>query len=87
MSNQDLKLWKTPKLVAFLEKAALTYRQGLPLIDDDTYDHIYLAELRRREPDHPFLNKVEVEPDFGSRRLKHPEPMLSMEKSYSVNET
>ena len=87
MIDQDPKLWKTPKLVAFLEKAALTYRQGLPLIDDDTYDHIYLAELRRREPDHPFLNKVEVEPDFGSRRLKHPKSMLSMEKSYSVDET
>jgi len=87
MSNQDLKLWKTPKLVTFLEKAALAYRQGSPLIDDDTYDHIYLAELQRREPDHPFLNKVDAEPDFGSGRLKHPESMLSMEKSYSVNET
>ena len=87
MSNQDPKLWKTPKLVTFLEKASLAYRNGSPLIDDDTYDHIYLAELQRRKPDHPFLNKVEVESDFGSRRLKHPEPMLSMEKSYSVDET
>ncbi len=87
MTDQDPKLWKTPKLVTFLEKAVLAYRQGSPLIDDDTYDHIYLAELQRREPEHPFLNKVEVEPDFGSGRLKHPVPMLSTEKSYSVDET
>ena len=74
MTDQDPKLWKTPKLVTFLKKAVLAYRQGSPLIDDDTYDHIYLAELQRREPEHPFLNKVEVEPDFGSGRLKHPVP-------------
>ena len=79
MIDQDPKLWKTPKLITFLKKASLAYRQGSPLIDDDTYDHIYLAELQRREPEHPFLNKAEVEPDFGSRRLKHPVPMLSTE--------
>ena len=87
MSDQDPKLWKTPKLVTFLDKATLAYRQGSPIIDDDTYDHIYLAELQRREPDHPYLTKVEAEPEFGTRKLKHPEPMLSLEKSYSVDET
>ena len=79
MTDQDPKLWKTPKLITFLEKASLTYHQGSPLIDDDTYDHIYMAELQRREPAHPFLKKIEIEPDFGSGRLKHHEPMLSME--------
>ena len=84
MSDQDSNLWKTPKLVAFLEKASLAYRQGSPIIDDDTYDHVYLAELQRREPDHPYLTKVEAEPNFGSGRVKHPKPMLRLEKSYSV---
>ena len=74
MTDQDPKLWKTPKLVTFLEKAVSTYHQGSPLIDDDTYDHIYLAELQRREPEHPFLNKVEVEPNFGSGCFSLPEP-------------
>ena len=87
MSDRDLKLWTTPKLVSFLEKASLAYRQGSPIIDDDTYDHFYLAELQQRDPLHPFLNNIEIEPDFGSDRLKHPEPMLSIEKSYSVDET
>ena len=87
MSNQDPKLWKTSKLVSFLEEASLAYRNGSPIIDDDTYDHIYLAELRKREPEHPLLNKIEEEPDFGTGRLRHSEPMLSIEKSYSVEET
>ena len=87
MNDQDPQLWKTSKLVTFLKKASSAYREGSPLIDDDTYDHIYLAELQRREPRHPYLAKVESEPDFGSKRLKHPEPMLSLEKSYSENET
>ena len=79
MSNRDPKLWTTPKLVSFLQKASLAYRQGSPIIDDDTYDHLYLAELQQRDPLHPFLNNIEIEPDFGSDRLKHPEPMLSIE--------
>jgi DNA ligase (NAD+) len=87
MSDQDLKSWKTSKLVSFLEEASLSYRKGSPIIDDDTYDHLYLAELQRREPNHPFLNKIEDEPYLGTDRLKHDEPMLSIEKSYSVDET
>ena len=87
MSDRNPKLWTTKKLVSFLEKASLAYRQGSPIIDDDTYDHLYLAELQQRDPLHPFLDNIEIEPDFGSGRLKHPEPMLSIEKSYSVDET
>ena len=64
MTDYDPKLWITPKLVTFLEKASLAYRQGSPIIDDETYDHIYLAELQRREPSHPYLTDVESEPDF-----------------------
>ena len=87
MNDRDPKLWTTPKLVSFLEKTSLAYRQGSPIIDDDTYDHVYLAELQQRDPDHPFFNNIEIEPNFGLGRLKHPEPMLSIEKSYSVDET
>jgi len=87
MTDQDLKSWKTSKLVSFLEEASLAYREGSPIIDDDTYDHVYLAELQQRDPEHPFLNKIEIEPEFGGDRLKHSEPMLSIEKSYSIEET
>ena len=85
--NEDPKTWDINKLVTFLEKAALAYRQGTPLIDDDIYDHVYLAELWKRDPDHSFLHEVEAEPDYGAGRLRHPEAMLSTEKSYSIDET
>ena len=86
-NNQDPKFWKTAKLVTFLEKTALAYHKGSPEIDDDTYDHVYLAELKRRDPKHPYLNKIDIEQDSFSLRIKHPEPMLSLEKSYSIEET
>ena len=87
MTEQDPKLMKTSELVSFLKEASLAYRQGAPIIDDHTYDHIFLAELESRDSNHPFLKDVEAEPDFGSGKLKHPRPMLSIEKSYSVEET
>ena len=86
-NDQNPKLWKTAKLISFLEKAALAYHNGSPDIDDDTYDHIYLAELKRRDPNHPYLRKIDIQQNIGSLRLKHPEPMLSLEKSYSIEET
>jgi DNA ligase (NAD+) len=87
MNNEDPKSWEIDELVSFLGKAVLAYRQGTPLIDDDTYDHVYLSELQQRDPEHAFLHQVEAEPDSASERLKHPEPMLSTEKSYSIDET
>ena len=86
-NDQNLKSWKTAKLVSFLEKAALAYHKGSPSIDDDTYDHVYLAELKHRDPNHPYLSKIDVQQDIGSLRLKHPELMLSLEKSYSIEDT
>ena len=47
MTDQDLKSWKTPKLVSFLEEASLAYREGSPIIDDDTYDHVYYTHKIR----------------------------------------
>ncbi len=87
MTEQDPKLMKTSELVSFLKEASLAYRQGTPIIDDHAYDHVFLAELESRDSNHPFLKDVEAEPDFGSGKLKHPRPMLSIEKSYTVEET
>ena len=87
MNENNPKLLTTDALVGFLKKASQAYRSGAPIIDDDTYDHQYLAELKKREPNHPFLHEVEQEPHLGEVRLKHPAPMLSTEKSYSVEET
>ena len=87
MKIENPKSWTKTKLVKFLEKANTAYRGGSALIDDDTYDHVYLSELQRRDPGHLFLRQVEGESEFGAGRIKHPRPMLSTEKSYSIEET
>ncbi len=76
----------TPELVAFLETANKAYRAGTALIDDATYDHEYLAELRARDPHHEYLHSVETEGDFGSAKIRHQRPMLSTEKAYTVDD-
>ena len=91
--NQALKPateLSTEELVNFLKEANAAYRSGQPIIDDATYDHIYLAELQLREPDHLFLNSVEPEADlesaFGSKKVRHTSPMLSTDKAYTQEE-
>ena len=62
------------------------YRQGDPLVSDEIFDHIYVAELERREPDDQLLQTVGAEPDFGEGKVIHPSPMLSTDKAYTVEE-
>ena len=83
---QSAKTLSTEELVAFLIKANQAYREGTALIDDTTYDHVYLAELISRDPNHPFLLNVEPEGDFGIGKIKHEKPMLSTDKAYTSND-
>lgn len=76
----------THELVSLLEELNVAYRSGSPLVTDDTYDHVYLAELVKREPSHPFLNAVETESNLGAGKVRHTVPMLSTEKAYSQEE-
>ncbi|PID44954.1 MAG: DNA ligase [Proteobacteria bacterium] len=79
----------TGELVAFLTTANEAYRSGQPLITDATYDQVYLAELRLREADHPFLNTVEPEADNTEspvKKVRHATPMLSTDKAYTQEE-
>ena len=39
----------TEELVNFLKEANAAYRSGKPLIDDETYDQVYRAELASRD--------------------------------------
>ncbi|MCD2452982.1 helix-hairpin-helix domain-containing protein [Methylicorpusculum oleiharenae] len=70
-------------LVHFLETANLLYRSGCPFISDADYDAVFLAELARRHPDHPYLLAVEPEPAFAEKTIDLPVRMLSTEKAYS----
>ena len=80
----DIQSLPTPELVTLLERLNDAYRRGEPLVSDHDYDHVYLAELRQREPDHPFLNTVEAEPEdaFSGSKVRHPFQMMSTEKAY-----
>jgi len=75
------------ELLEFCILANQKYRSGSPLISDEDYDFIYLKELKRRSPNHDFLNKVEPEDStFSEEKVLLPEQMLSIDKAYTFEE-
>jgi DNA ligase (NAD+) len=58
------------------------YRQGKPIVSDAEYDEL-VEQLRALAPDHPFLQQVEPEEFVERREVRHPAPMLSIEKAYT----
>jgi DNA ligase (NAD+) len=68
-----------------LEHYNLAYRNGQPLISDAEYDAL-VEQLRRLDPTHPFLQRVEPEQFAGRLEVRHPEPMLSTEKAYTQDQ-
>ena len=70
------------QLVEFLHVANLLYRGGELLVSDERYDFTFLAELKLRIPDHPFLHTVEPEPIIEAKTVELPVRMLSTEKAY-----
>ena len=74
-------------LVEFCSIANQRYRIGDPIVSDEDYDFVFILELTKRIPDHPFLIKVESEIDgFSEEKVKLPEKMLSTDKAYSLEE-
>jgi len=73
---------KAAALAARLEKYNQAYRRGQPLVSDQEYDAL-VEELRRLQPGHPFLQRVEPEVFEARRQVRHPVPMLSTEKAYT----
>lgn len=76
----------TEELVEWLTQANKAYRNGEPIVPDETYDQVYYAELIKRDPDHPFLHTVEPESDTGTGKVRHKVPMLSTDKAYTQEE-
>ena len=70
------------ELEEFLKIANALYRGGEEIVTDNEYDFVFLAELKRRHPDHPFLKSVEPEPAFVGKTVLLPARMLSTEKTY-----
>jgi len=73
-------------LIEWLTYANKAYRKGKPVISDETYDHVYYAELIKRDPEHPFLHTVEPESDSSTNKVRHSMPMLSTDKAYSQDD-
>jgi DNA ligase (NAD+) len=69
------------ELVDLLKAYNKAYRQGAPIVSDDEYDTL-VEQLRARAPEHPFLHTVEAEQFADRREVRHPAPMLSIEKAY-----
>lgn len=72
----------TLQLVEFLQVANALYRGGDRIISDADYDFVFFEELKRREPDHPFLQAVEPEAGFAGKTVELPARMLSTDKTY-----
>jgi DNA ligase (NAD+) len=71
------------ELLEFLKICNTLYRSGEPLISDKAYDSVFLAELEKRHPDHPYLHTVEAEKSFTGKTVTLPQRMLSTEKAYT----
>jgi len=75
------------ELAEFCIIANQMYRDGEPIVSDQDYDFVFLAEFTKRLPDHPFLQKLESEHEgFSEEKVKLPERMLSTDKAYSWSE-
>lgn len=74
------------QLVSAVEQLNAAYRRGAPLVSDARYDAEFIAELRARLPDHPFLQQPEPEELASGKRVKHAVAMLSTQKLYSAKE-
>lgn len=75
------------ELADFCVYANQTYRFGQPIIRDEDYDFIYLAELKKRIPNHSLLHQVEAEgAGFSEQKYLLPQAMLSTDKAYTLAE-
>ena len=75
------------ELIEFCTIANSSYRIGKPIISDENYDFIFISELAKRLPNHPFLQNVEAEDgSLSEEKIKLPEKMLSTDKAYSWEE-
>ena len=77
----DMNQTTIDELVDLLNAYNRAYRQGAPMVSDAEYDAL-VEQLRTIAPDHPFLQTVEPEQFSGRQEVRHPAPMLSIEKAY-----
>lgn len=75
----------TQQLLLILNLTNATYRAGYPLIDDKTYDSVFLKALKDRDPQHDYLTSIEPEVIVDSKTVALPHKMLSTDKAYTFD--
>lgn len=85
-AESDQAKLSEPQLLIILTVANALYRSGEPIITDDIYDTVYLAQLKAISPNHPYLQQVEPEVLIDSKTVPLPQKMLSTDKAYSFEE-
>ena len=61
-----------------LEKASIAYYAGNPIMTDAEFDAA-IIELRKDNPDHPFLKRIGA-PVPGTIKVKHKIPILDFRR-------
>ena len=82
LSDLDASSLSDEALLEFLTAANLLYRNGYPVVSDNSYDFTFRAELAKRQPSHEFLQDVEPEALVASKTVPLPVRMLSTDKAY-----
>jgi len=86
LESESAELLSLAELVTALEGLNILYRAGQSIVSDHDYDHLFLAELQRRDPAHAFLNHVEEESEgsFEGEKVDLSQRMLSTDKAYDL---
>ncbi len=69
------------KLIAYHNE--LYWKKAAPEISDAEYDFL-MRELESLQPDHPLITAVHGQAVASGGKVKHTEPMLSLDKAYSL---
>lgn len=78
---------KVKELVLLLREYRNAYYNGIPLVEDSVYDALE-DDLRRLDPDHPFLSEVGAPIPEGKmkwEKVPHLMPMTSLNKVNSIS--
>ncbi len=86
MDGTDISKMNVAQLAELIEKYDKLYWElNAPAISDQEYDRLVEA-LRKLDPEHYLLNRVNAVTVESSGKVHHKEPMLSLDKAYSLEE-
>ena len=86
MDGTDISKMNVAQLAELIEKYDKLYWElNAPAISDQEYDNLVEA-LRKLDPEHHLVNRVNAVAVESSGKVHHKEPMLSLDKAYSLEE-